>query len=104
MHSYKIVVSTHGSGLGDAGTDVNLFYDDEDHAYDAYEHIKKMFQDHVDRKNTKETSFSVGDMFGETTFETDRITRVRIIDEDKWTDNLKEVMKKEKEIKNEVGE
>jgi hypothetical protein len=104
MHSYKVVVSTHSSGLGDAGTDVNSFYENAETAYEAYHTAKKMFQDHVDRKNTKETSFAIEDMFGETAFETNSITRVRIIDEFKWTENLKEVMKVEKQMKNEIGE
>jgi hypothetical protein len=103
MHSYKVVVSTNGGGFSD-GTDINLFYKNAETAYEAYHTAKKMFQDHVDRKNTKETSFAIEDMFGETSFETNRVTRVRIIDELKWNKNLKEVMKVEKEIKNEIGE
>lgn len=103
MHSYKVVVSTNGGGFSD-GTDINLFYENAETAYEAYHTAKKMFQDHVDRKNTKETSFAIEDMFGETSFETNRVTRVRIIDELKWNENLKEVIKVEKEMKNEIGE
>lgn len=102
MHSYRVVVTTNSGGL-EAGTDINLFYTDMEAAYDAYDAAKKMFQDHVDLKNTKETSFAIEDMFGETTFETNRITRVRIIDENRWNENLKEVMKMEK-MQNEIGE
>lgn len=101
MHTHTVEVTVNNAGFS-GDTNVNLFYDDIGAAYESYAYAKKNLQDHIDRKNDKETSFAIEDMFGETTFETNRITRVRIIDNEKWNKNTKESLLLEKQMKKEI--